>query len=105
MKGLILNIYKDSKGDCSNGGISSYCDQVVLVGPEFDEIFDAADDMPAVKLVKREIGDSTYIHAEPVDACPGDKIGYMAGGSFVHSSDSRVRRVLQYPIALHDRAE
>lgn len=104
MKGLIVNIYKHSNGDSSNGGISSRCDQAVLVGPGIPEIFEASDNMPAVKLVTRHIGRS-YIHAEPVDACPSNRTGYMAGGCYIHSSDSRVRRFIEYPVSLHDRTE
>ena len=53
MKGLHCNIYKWSLGDCSNGGISSKAKEVTLVGDNIDQIFEADEDHPAVKIVKR----------------------------------------------------
>ena len=105
MKGMILGIYENKRiGNCSNNGVSSKYNEVLLVGDDVPEIFEAGD-MPVVKIVKRQIGGSEFIHAEPVDPAPSGMIGYMMGGSFIHSSDSRVRRIAKYPIPLHDRAE
>ena len=104
-KGLNVNIYKPHYGDSSNGGISSQFDQAVVIDPSMPEIFEADKDSPALKLVRRNIGGSVYIHAEPVDPCPSNQVGYMFGGCFVYTSDSRFRNVCQYPIPLHDRSE
>ena len=105
MKGLIAWIYRNGS-DCSNGGISSRCDKDVVVGPDIPEIFEASEDMPAVKIVKRVIAGSLYVHAEPLTWRESDEITGMAGGTFIYSTDSRFREcVNEYPVSLHDRGE
>ena len=74
-----------------------------LVGPYIDEIFDADDQAPAVKIVHRVINGKDYYHAEPVNGKDDKKIGWMMGGTFIWTSDSRFPH--QYPIALHDRQD
>ena len=104
LKGLIVSIYESKDiGNCSNGGISSYCDKVVLVGEGIPEIFEANESRPAVKIVHRVIGGRDYYHAEPVEPCPPGDLGYMAGGCYIGCSDSRFP--FSYPISLHDRSE
>jgi hypothetical protein len=103
MKGLHVSIYKDSMGDSSNNGISSRHEDVILVGEGIPEIFEASEDCPAVKLVKRYIGGREYVHAEPVEWGREDVIKGIFGGTFIYSSDSRFPS--DYPIPLHDRQE
>lgn len=105
MKGLLVSILEDKRiGNCSNNGISSRCSQVVLVGEGIPEIFEPSEDAPAVKLVKRILFcTKEYIHCEPVESTRRGNVGYMAGGTFVYSSDSRFPS--DYPIPLHDRQE
>ena len=107
MKGLSASIYQSKEiGNCSNKGISSKCKSVILVGDGIPEIFEADDHSPAVRLVKRSgIGrnGSTYTHAEPVKGKDPKAIGWMDGGCFISSSDSRFPS--DYPIPLHDRQE
>lgn len=59
--------------------------------------------LPVLKLVTRQIGGREYKHVEPVGIVPAGMIGWMAGGTFVYSSDSRFPN--QYPLSLHDRTE
>jgi hypothetical protein len=102
--GLVCYVFRaEAFPDCTNGGISSRCDRVTLVGlgPEC-EIFPATPERPAVRLVRRTIRGSVYLHAEPVDQ-PEGLVGPMAGGNFIYSSDSRFPS--DYPISLHDRFE
>lgn len=106
MRGLLCQVYRASwnGGDPSNGGISSRCDEVILVGlgPKA-EIFEPTPRCPAVRLVRRTLGDGpVYLHAEPLDQ-PEGRVGPMAGGSFIYSCDSRFPS--DYPIGLHDRFE
>jgi hypothetical protein len=104
-KGLVCSVFKNPlyKG-CSNGGISSRVDQVVLIGPGVPEIFEPTDDCPAVKLVRRDIGSKEYLHAESIEEWERENlIGPMAGGSYIYTSDSRFPN--PYPISLHDRYE
>ena len=95
-KGLILEIYR-SDYDCiinKMKGIKS----VVLVDKRIPEIFTAREDMPAVKIVTRNLFGKDYTHAEPLE--PGF---YAFGGTFLYTSDSRLSAVAIYPIPLHDR--
>lgn len=105
-KGLRLEIYKDQPHhSCSNGGISSRCNTVTLVGDNIPKVFEVSEDAPAVKLVKRTIFGKEYLHIEPVEPVGKGKTGWMAGGSFVYSCDSRFRNLSPYPLSLHDRQE
>jgi hypothetical protein len=95
-KGLILEIYR-SDYDCRINKMNGK-KSVVLVDNNIPEIFTADNEMPAVKIVKRHLFGSDYIHAEPIE--PGY---YAFGGTYIHTSDSRVREIATYPIPLHDR--
>jgi len=105
MKGLICYIYKPKHGDCSNGGLSSWADEVTLIDSKINGPFEPTPSRPAVKIIRRTIRGQEYIHAEPMEDCPDNEIGYMMGGCFIYTSDSRMREVLPYPIPLHDRSE
>lgn len=117
-KGIIVEVFKPAMGDCSNGGFSSYCKELTLVGPGIPEIFEASPERPAVVLKLRwgiggklpvlpagTTGEATnpYVHAEPAYPVPAGERGWMFGGCAVYSSDSRFP--FDYPIKLHDRAE
>jgi len=99
--GLHCEIFKPSFGDCSNNGLSSKAESVTLV--EADGPFEADEKHPAVKLVTRHLSGRDYTHAEPVVEVPSDKCGYMFGGTYISTSDSRFPA--DYPIPLHDRTE
>ena len=104
MQGLTAGIYESKEiGNCSNGGISKHNKTVTIVGPGIPRIFDARPGAPAVKIVRRSFGGQSYIHAEPVNGKKADQVGWMAGGSFIYSCDSRFPS--PYPIPLHDRQE
>ena len=105
--GLSADIYRCSLGDCSNDGISSRHTQVCIVnidGPD-----KPSSDQPAAELVVRQTNSGKHVYAVPCDL----KGKSMAGGTFVHTSDSRfsaaVSKLLgyrsNYPVALHDRVE
>ncbi len=105
-KGLLCEIFRPSYGDCSAGGISSRFKSVTLM--DADGPFEPTDDAPAVRLVRRKIypGEPEYVHAEPVEPCPGGACR-MAGGTFIYSCDSRFHEAVghSYPVSLHDRHE
>ena len=110
--GFIASILEDKQiGNCSNGGISQYHNQVTIVS-DVDEcqIFDTypVDELcrPIVVIKKRIIGGEEYVYAEPIDNPDKGNIGWMAGGTFIYSCDSRFsRHFSKYPIPLHDRQE
>lgn len=95
-KGLIFEIYR-SDYDCQINKMYGK-KSVVLIDKKMPEIFTASEDMPAVKIVTRNLFGKDYTHAEPLE--PGF---YAFGGSFIYTSDSRMKDVATYPIPLHDR--
>jgi len=107
-RGLLAFVLTSSCGDSSNGGLSTRVGKVVvLTDVEGARVFTPGPDAPAVKLVRRTIGDHVYVHAEPVDPPPAGHFGWMAGGAYIETSDGRWRAVtgIDYPVPLHDRCE
>lgn len=113
MKGHSVYVLRsDVLGDCTNGGVTSpeqsHGKLFVLFSEEFKHgLYHLADCQDSEKiiclrLVKRNLSGRPYYHAEPMWKPEG---ALMAGGNFVFSSDSCFRRVLDYPVAVHDRVE
>lgn len=103
LKALRIDILESkSIGNCSNNGISARFNDILLLCDE--GYIDVKGDEPNLcKVVKRNILGNEYMHVEPVANPNG--IGWMAGGTFVYSSDSRFNKISNYPLALHDRCE
>jgi hypothetical protein len=92
--------------DFTNGGVTGGNVSRALLVPIGAEVPNYQSSLPILKVVRRVIGGTAYLHAEPVVSVPKGHAGYMMGGNFVHSSDSRYSTfVCQYPIAVHDRTE
>jgi hypothetical protein len=104
MSGLRADIYRGPYGDCSGGGISSRVNQVTIIDPRIEGPSEPSDDAPAVRLVTRYFGGEPYHHLEPIDK-PEGMLGPMMGGTYVATPDSRLRRVVEGAIPLHDRFE
>ena len=102
MNGLICNIYKPGYGSCSNNGISQICNEVLLTGINCD-VFNESEKIPAVKIAKKNYHGQEYVYAVPVKNVESGNNGWMMGGCFIYSSDSRFP--FKHPIALHDRQE
>ena len=107
-KGLICGILENKDiGNCSNNGISSRHDSVLVVmdNPRA-QIFEEDPKRPTVKIVRRNIFGKEYIHAEPVNQPKEGNIGWIMGGCFITTSDSRFSNLVSpYPVPLHDRQE
>jgi hypothetical protein len=101
-KGLPLNIYTPSYGNCSNGGVSSRCTRVILVGPNVPEVFEESESSPAVEI---KTGFQGHQYVALVDEKRPNAIGPMNGGCIVWSSDSRVTEIMKHPMNFHDRYE
>jgi len=107
--GLICYIYKNNKfGDCSNGGISSEHDEVLLVLDEGGPFEENLDKRPSVMIIKRFINGRDYYHVKPCGIKGEDEEVtngrcYMSGGCYIKTSDSRFP--FDYPLSLHDRCE
>lgn len=97
-KGLLVEVLR-SKLESTNGGVSSFNDTIFLIGEGVPEVFEENNKYPVLKLVRR----GTYLHAEPNWKPTPGHIGWMMGGNFIYSSDSRFPN--DYPIAVHDRQE
>ena len=101
MKGLLCGIYQSKEiGNCSNGGISSKVSSVILCGAGIPGIFEPTKEHPGVILDKKM---GHYLYCYPSEGRDESKVGWMSGGTFVYSSDSRFPS--DYPIPLHDRQE
>lgn len=102
MKGMLVEILK-GQYESTNNGVSSFNKEALLVGEGVAQVFDEDPKRPTLKLVKRNIFGKEYLHAEPVQTTTPGWVGWMAGGNFIWSSDSRFPN--DYPIAIHDRQE
>jgi len=103
-KGLLVGIYQSKMiGGCSNYGLSSKYSKAILTGESVPEIFSASEDAPLIMLRKKIVFGEEYIYCTPLDPVDLDNVGYMMGGCFVYTSDSRLPS--KYPIPLHDRQE
>ena len=100
LMGIPVNVYRPA-GERRGSGITASIDRFVLVGEGLPEIFEASENMPALVLIRRDI-DGEYLHAEPDFPPDRDKVGWMFGGNFVYTTDSRATR---YPVPVHDRQE
>lgn len=98
-KGLRCDILTDkSTGDCTNNGISSKHDSLILIGKNIPKIFEAEDITQCAKLDFYK----NYARCKPIIF---KNKWYMNGGNFLYSCDSRFRDISQYPIPIHDRIE
>lgn len=106
MKALPINVYKDRSGDCSNGGITSRYDRLLLVCD--DGFIEVDENNPPENLVfikVRHFGGVEYKHIEPVAHCDSNCVGWMDGGAIGYTCDSRFSRMSEYPLNIHDRQE
>ena len=107
MKALPIHVYKnDFYRGCSNGGISERFDKLLLIHEagfiDIDE-----NELPdnLVKLVVREVCGEVYKHIEPYAQTYPGCVGWMHGGAYAASSDSRFHDLSSYPLSIHDRQE
>ncbi|EQB4341423.1 hypothetical protein ACYJ2U_001807 [Clostridium botulinum] len=99
VKGLRCDILTNkSMGDCTNNGISSKHDNLILISENIPKISEAEDITQCVKLDFYK----NYVRCKPIIL---KNKWYMNGGNFLYSCDSRFREISQYPIPIHDRIE
>jgi hypothetical protein len=120
--GLGVHVYRSSLGDCTNGGVSARRASFVLFDPdgpmegyvEANAANSEGGDLLLVKRDKAYLGGYVYcVPAILVDGvvvekpCDPRSIGWMAGGNFVGTSDSRFSSAINVcgAIPLHDRQE
>lgn len=106
MKVLPIHIYKHDNSSCSNNGISEkYNEAYLICNDGYIDINE--DNLPKnlVKVVTKNVFGEEYKHIEPYAEKPSHKVGYMFGGCYCASGDSRFRKISKYPLPLHDRTE
>lgn len=111
--GLPVSVYRDARlGDCTNGGVSSKFDRLVVVNAEGP--FDPAADSPAMVLESHVPG---CLRLVPVSLKEAGR-WVMFGGNYAATSDSRFRELCEQllcqklkgqrfygAVAIHDRVE
>lgn len=110
ISGLMADIFKSGGRSFSNGGISERFDEALVIGDGIDgpTWLEHAEGRPVLQIVPNRAG---LVKAIPVlgwEAAAeirGKTVGPMFGGSFVWSSDSRFRKISEYPVPIHDRYE
>lgn len=105
IKAITLYIYRCRDMDCSNGGISSRYDTVLVEHPKGWIKLDS-DNLPENFCVTKEktVFGITFRYVEPYER--PKHIGWMDGGCIVDTTDSRGRDVIGItPLRLHDRQE
>lgn len=104
MKALPINVYRHGNYDCTNNGISSRYNSLLLICDDgYIDIDENNIPENAVKIVERNLFDKVYKHIEPI--AKATQLGYMDGGNIAYSSDSRFREFSDYPLKIHDRQE
>lgn len=103
-KGLMVYVYRTATmPDCTNRGLTCLHNRLLLVGNGPDT---PREDLPALypaynETYKRFAAFPTKQGAESYTR--GHHSGYMFGGNFIYTSDSRFPS--KTPIAVHDRVE
>lgn len=107
MRAIPVEVFRHSKGDFTNGGISSRFSSLLVVCDQgwinIDE-----NNKPAnlCKLVKRHLFGRDVFHVEPIDRPSG--AGWMMGGNYCATCDSRFSQAIEGmygAVAIHDRQE
>ena len=103
-RALSVEIFKSKFGDCSNGGISSRYNGILVLHPRGNVEVDM-DNPPEnlCEIVRRELFGRECDFVRPVSGSYGT--GFMAGGCIVDTSDSRWSDLTNHPLKLHDRCE
>lgn len=107
-KGFTVSIYKFPLGDCTNGGLSGGTTKnITIVGDAAPAMYEPDKDAPGFKVVTKHYSFGSHTHLEPLDPPPDGHIGWMMGGNFAHTSDSRWKDIAghAYPLPIHDRSE
>ena len=104
MKALPIKVYRNGNYDCTNNGISSRYDTLLLICEDgYVDVDENKIPENAVKIVERHLFGKVYKHIEPI--AKATQLGYMDGGNIGYSCDSRFREFSDYPLKIHDRQE
>ncbi len=103
LKGLVINVLRNSFADSTNKGISSQHDCLTLIGPDIAGVFEPSKNAPPV-CIGHSYGMTGYSFLVPAAEKTALPLGnYMAGGNFAYSCDGRFPS--RQPLSIHDRRE
>jgi hypothetical protein len=106
MAKLLVFVYSNGS-DCTGGGITSKHKELYLctTKEEAQELHKKGE--PALFLNKNKFSFGTYLAAYPPCNPDANCVGWMSGGNFVYSCDSRFEEYFHtsQPIKVHDRQE
>ena len=104
-KALPINVYHtDRLSDCTNNGISSRYNSLLLLSE--DGYMDVDLDNPPENLVVLgtiEYGGKCHKFIQPYAKVSRGYVGWMNGGNIAYTSDSRFPS--EYPLCIYDRQE
>ena len=107
MKALPITVYRNGKYDCTNGGISSRFNELLLICENgFIDVDETNPPENLVKLKARYLFGEIHYSIEPVKKPEG--AGWMMGGNYAAASDSRFWDMVGHAhgaVAVHDRQE
>ncbi|KST62238.1 DUF3560 domain-containing protein [Mastigocoleus testarum] len=95
--GIRVSVYRSGAEDCTNGGVSSKYEELLIIGEGIDPVCEETDPEKVVEL-KNRLG---HYFVKPITI----EKHSMMGGNFVYCCDSRFREICGYPIPIHDRVE
>ena len=113
---LNVNVYRSSRlGDCTNGGVSKYFDQLLVACPTGNVAFDSDREIPLNFCMierRRLFGDEESVRIVPATINEDGNVvkrpgWWMYGGNLAETSDSRFSEMAghYYPLKIHDRQE
>lgn len=105
MKKLTIFVFRNGNTDCTNGGISSKRDMLTMVVYADGETPNPADG--DLMLVRRVLWGKRYDYLSPITEVEKGNVGWMMGGNFGYTSDSRFEEYTEsaQPLPIHDRQE
>lgn len=102
-KGILTHVLRSSLGDCTNNGLSSKEDSIVLVGEGIREQWETENRKDYLVLEKVSFRGETILKAVPASLKDSGKM-YMFGGNYCVCSKSN-GNITDHPIKIHDRVE
>jgi len=100
MKNILTFVLRNSLGDCTNNGLTSKEDNIILHYGEGIDVEMIPDD--ELILIERTLWGKPSNYAVPAGIYKSGRHS-MAGGNWIYTSDSRFPS--DAPISVHDRLE
>ena len=112
---LTVKVLRDSiTGDCTNHGVSSRFNELLIACPDGPQSFDADELLPLnfCMMDFRSLGFADHVRIVPATVNERGEVvqrpgWWMFGGNVARASDSRFFELsgVRYPLDIHDRRE